>query len=465
MKILFVLLFFSKLLASELVGSYIYFNDDEIKQYFKNNFGNDYLEPSNENEFIYKELEKYTLELYDRYSELLGPYFDMLPQIPHIALGHFNGVNGIGVSVFEGINYTQNIIRVDKESFETGHSYAILAHEMAHYFLNHPSQIQRSLLIHSIYEFEHSLPIASSHIWENDYTPQNTEEFISINRTIEKIGLFYLFPEFVLPFDFYISSNGLTGVMQTFLEESDPSNQNCKEAIEISDQIGDEILSICSAGLQVCIHDKDTLINITELINNFETPAGECFKNKNQEFLKLVSFYFFDDANLDDLKKKYNQGSIEYKNSFEAQFFAILYAEKNPLEIIKDLFKNAKAELEWKLSKTNLNFANIRTITMEDEADILAQIILENKNPQISAEYFWFYLNDYEKQQCRQIVDDQELEPVPGLIIDPHRSPCYRYWRSLKLSRELKETKDSKKYLIENILKLNKFSIYKSLQA
>ena len=92
---------------------------------------------------------------------------------------------------------------------------------------------------------------------------------------------------------------------------------------------------------------------------------------------------------------------------------------------------------------------------MEDEADILGQIILKKDAPNNFSAYFWNKLEEIDKEQCLQIIAHPALEPIPGFSIDPHRSACYRFWRSRKLDQELNRSKEVESLLIERIVELN----------
>lgn len=94
-------------------------------------------------------------------------------------------------------------------------------------------------------------------------------------------------------------------------------------------------------------------------------------------------------------------------------------------------------------------------ITSEDEADMLAQVILmdESDNQNAFAVSRLQYMTESEKNYCQSKVG-KGIVPNYGFLSDTHHSQCWRYWRSVKLKEELKNS-SKKDLLVKSLLSRN----------
>ena len=404
---------------------------------------------------IYKKIEETLDQVYEKAKKSLSPYYSNFPEKPVFILTDMDGSLPMRIN---GASRTTNILYVRKGTVEGDALRGVLAHEISHYILDHGREGQQD----PIEEVKHisTAPNIDSIICST-LTGYETEIEPDLKDLVDfMLSAPTLFEEDTqsVPFDIQYDTPLIERIMTRSIIGKYNEKESCKKAGDLRDTIAVDIyVKYCSfKGLQGCRIPRELKDKLPQMISEFKNQARTCLEGEEEHFYstfkELAGEEFFQitrDA-FDD-----NNYSIFPKPERPKAQIELLFSNRNPMDRIFEIHKFGKEWLENRLVELDINKKDLRLFTSEDEADILAQVILfqEGNSENFYAISRLQYMSNEEKNYCESKVANGEM-PNYGFLNQIHKSQCWRYWRSIKLKEELKNP-SMKSLLVRTILQDN----------
>jgi hypothetical protein len=356
-------------------------------------------------------------EIWNSAQKEFSAYLQPFPEKPSLEiLGSDYGAHYKSSS--QSINIPPEYLELDDTSLKS-----ILAHELSHYFSD-----RFNLLSTSHLSQEGKVSVDS--ICEGYKNPleEMSGDLMNITSKVDELqnrGL-------VIPL---AQSEGISKYLQPFtfsneimlkmLNDLSEKSEICRTAkdqyIEINNILADCGPSL--VGVDQCNFPKKTKKNIPGLLKSFEDTGRKCFLGHNTLLEKMIDESFLHPFTM-------LMGPLETK--------ILSSIGTNPFDklVALNIYNIMKLNVLTKRLKEN----KLSHFNHEDEADILAQVILKDLN------YDALMRNRKVFKECNKIIKSGS-SPSAGIIADPHHSSCWRKFRIEKLKEELKDPAKKDKLL------------------
>ena len=404
---------------------------------------------------LYAKINSTLDSVYEKAKRNLAPYYSNFPERPIFILANMDALLPMHV---DGSNKSTNILYVSKKTAKGDALEGVLAHELSHYILDHGKEDQGEPI--ETVRHVSTNPIVDSVICStvNGYGNEIESEvkdlidyMLSSTTLVEEDTM-------GVPFDIKYHTPLLEQLMSSSIFGKYLDKKSCEEAGDLRDTIAVDIyVKYCSLkGIQECRIPSDIKEKLPQMISEFKSKAKLCLEGEEEHFDATLRELVGDDL-YQTLKGAFenNDYSSFPKPERAKSQIELLFSDKNPMDRIIDMYQFGVSYLDKNFEELKINKRELRLITSEDEADMLAQVILidqdETKNSFAISRLQ--YMTESEKKYCQDKVAKDEM-PKYGFLNGIHHSQCWRYWRSVKLKKELKDTK-KKDLLIRTLLNFN----------
>jgi hypothetical protein len=388
---------------------------------------------------LYKRVKIALDDVYLEAEKNLKPYYSNMPEKPIFIMTDIDAMLPLRIS---GSNRTTNILYINKSTASGNSLKGILAHEMSHYILDHGKK-------NKIDEIEAVKHISVSPVSDSVVCSAVRGYGIEIQSEVKELIDSMLAATALVeedtkgvPFDIQADSPWLERLMTRSIFGKYSEKESCKIAGDLRDTIAVDIYGkYCSnKGIQECRIPVAVKRELSKKIDEFKVKARSCLENENDYFYSKVKEIFGEEG-YQFMRDAYDHNDYsEYPNpKLAASSIKLLLSQSNPIDKIIAINEFGVSYLENKFMELGINKGNLRLTTSEDEADMLAQIILngESDGTNSFAVSRLKYMTEVETKYCQDKVSNGGV-PSYGFLTGIHHSQCWRYWRSVKLKKELK---------------------------
>lgn len=437
-------------IAYELIDNRVIFNESEAVDYYLTELNFPHYSKS-EKPKVFSLVQKVSNELLLSFNDTLKSNYSKLPPTPIILLTNKDGGSAaMGISL-NGETYNSNVIKIDTSQTTIEHLRPILAHEIAHYYLSHSQRHEAEEAITSVYSEEVNC-ISCNEVWNTN------QEIVSkvgdLLSDIDTIGTLFFIDTQNIPISLFRNDGELPEILEDMLKHSDSSIRSCSTAKSLSKSLRGIILKSETIITQKIEMDSNSKKRIEALATRLKVEATKCFDLTKIDFYKILRKHTGTDF----------KSIIDYFNENEEEFdklpeetknnFSLISSDLNPFIKVIELYGSFTSNMYREIDSLQIPIEKINYLSTEDEADILAQIILNRMDRNHSYSTMMLrHFNDVEKSTCYNVISNGN-KPYQGYLKDDHHSHCWRYWRSTKLQEEL-EIKENEDFLIQKLLKVN----------
>lgn len=413
------------------------------------------LYPANEYPEQYQKVQSVLNEVYEAAKNNLSPYYKNIPPRPVVVLTDMDAMLPLRI---DGEMRSSNILYIRKDSANSSSLRGVIAHEISHYILDHGKEDQEE-------EIETVKSITTTNIGESIICSTIEGYKTGIPEGLKEVVDFMLSKSMLIeedtrdvPFDIQYDTDLTEALMTSSIFGKYDEKQPCQKASDLRDTIAVDIYAkYCSLrGIQECRIPEKVKGDLVQLTEEFKKEATLCLENENTYFQNKLKEKIGDDT-FRMLSSFYESNDYSSFSRPRRAKFTIeqLFSNNNPMRILMNIYSHEKDSIDKDFKELGILKEDLRLLTSEDEADMLAQVILDDEVPNINsfAVSRLQYMTDEEKSYCQEKVSRREM-PNYGFISDTHHSQCWRYWRSRKLKNELKNP-EKKKLLIKTLLDRN----------
>lgn len=396
-------------------------------------------------------------EVYQEAEKNLSGYYLNMPEKPIFIITDTDAMLPMRIS---GNLRTSNILYINKSTASGNSLKGILAHEISHYILDHGKEDQDE-------EIDTVKHISVSPNTDSVICSTVSGHGVEIESEVKNLIDYMLSTSALVeedtkgvPFDIQDDSHWLEKLMTRSIFDKYSEKKSCKTAGDLRDTIAVDIyVKYCSfKGIQECRIPQDVKKELSKLTDEFKVEARSCLEGENDYFYSKVNELFGEEGYQMMRTAFDNDDYSEYPNPERTEAsIKILLSGRNPIDKLIEVNQSGARYLEDRFLELGINKRNLRLTTSKDEADMLAQVILNGESDDINsfAVSRLKYMSEVEKKYCQDIVTNGGV-PNYGFLTDIHHSQCWRYWRSVKLKQELRNSKQKNlliKTLLENNLK------------
>lgn len=409
----------------------------------------------NDHSDLYDKVELTLDSVYEEAKKILGPYYTNFPERPIFILTDMDALLPMRIS---GTMRSTNILYVSKKTTEGDALIGVLAHELSHYILDHGKEDQEEPI-------ETVRHVSTNPNIDSVICSTVSGYGVEIESNVKELIDYMLSATTLVeedtqgvPFDIQYDTPLIERLMTRSIFGKYNDKKSCQEAGDLRDTIAVDIyVKYCSfKGIQECRIPSDIKENLPQMISDFKSKAKQCLEGEEEHLY----------STLKELVGE--EGYQMLRGSFESDDYSsfpkperaksqvrLLFSDSNPMDRIINMHKFSANYLEKYFQDLGLNKRELRLITSEDEADMLAQVILMNEGDSKNsfAVSRLQYMSESEKGYCQDKVAKGEM-PGYGFLNGIHHSQCWRYWRSVRLKEEL-EDKEKKDLLVRTLLTFN----------
>ena len=407
---------------------------------------------------LYKKYEAYADDIYKKYQELLKEEVAKFPPRPHIFIRKDEG-GSYSKNIRDG--KSTNIIALQIKDESEGDIYAILAHEMAHYILNHGNRSQETLDKEVSAYFDAS----TGHDLNPDCWNRQRKNIVGENslkelfKSLQIIGDFGMIHDDSTPLPIiYEKPEGMEKVLIKLAKESRKWGQ-CKQVGNALEVLYDQTRKICNIKKGTCDLSEKGLKDFKAASSRARKALLDCYQDVDIDLVKLM--FKHDETNWGNIESSYiemleEETKLEDLDHHTREVIKVKIQKQNPYLAFLKIEILVKSKIQNELKKLGLELNNFSYISTEDEADILSTLILIDSPYPLSAEQVWLKrLNEEDKKECSYNHKSPRDRFSQGFrYADHHHSECYRAWRAGKIRLEI-NTPTKKEKLIRFILESN----------